>query len=73
MTYFFQIQNFNGCQKGPFKDSQTEIRNRKLEQNKSAFDILGNNFCEWGRGCGAVGRAVASDTRDPWFESQNRQ
>ena len=44
MTYFFQIQNFNGCQKGPFKDSQTEIRNKKLEQNISAFDIFGNNF-----------------------------
>ena len=23
--------------------------------------------------CGSVGRAVASDTRDPWFESSNRQ
>ena len=44
MTYFFQIQNLNGCQKGPFKDSQTEIRNRKLKQNNSAFDIFGNNF-----------------------------
>ena len=26
-----------------------------------------------GRGCGAVGRAVASDTRDPWFESCHQQ
>ena len=26
-----------------------------------------------GRGGGAVGRAVASDTRDPWFESRHRQ
>ena len=24
-------------------------------------------------GCGAVGRAVASDSRDPWFEPQHRQ
>ena len=23
--------------------------------------------------CGAVGRAVASDTRDPWFESSHQQ
>ena len=27
----------------------------------------------WGSGCGTVGRAVASDTRDPRFESQHRQ
>ena len=26
-----------------------------------------------GRGCGAVGRAVASDTRDPWFKSGHQQ
>ena len=26
-----------------------------------------------GRGCGAVGRAVASDTRDPWFKSQHHK
>ena len=24
-------------------------------------------------GCGAVGRAVASDNRDPWFESSHQQ
>ena len=27
----------------------------------------------WGSGCGSVGRAVASDTRGPWFESSHRQ
>ena len=26
-----------------------------------------------GGGVGLVGRAVASDTRDPWFESKRRQ
>ena len=26
-----------------------------------------------GSGCGSVGRAVASDTRDPWFEPQHKQ
>ena len=26
-----------------------------------------------GRGCGAVGKAVASDTRDPGFESRHWQ
>ena len=37
---------------------------RKLE-NKEA--------CVWGSGCGSVGRAVASDTRDPRFKSRHRQ
>ena len=27
----------------------------------------------WGSGCGSVGRAVASDTRGPQFESSHRQ
>ena len=27
----------------------------------------------WGRGCGAVGRAVASDTRDPQIEPRHWQ
>ena len=26
-----------------------------------------------GSGCGAVGRAVASDISDPWFDSSNQQ
>ena len=26
-----------------------------------------------GSGCGSVGRAVASDTRDPWFVSRHQQ
>ena len=26
-----------------------------------------------GSGCGAVGRAVASDTSDPWFQSSHPQ
>ena len=25
----------------------------------------------WGIGCGSIGIAVTSDTRDPWFESSN--
>ena len=27
----------------------------------------------FGRDCGAIGRAVTSDIRDPWFESQHRR
>ena len=30
-------------------------------------------YGRWGSGCGAVGRAVASDTRGPGFESSHRQ
>ena len=32
-----------------------------------------NRSFAWGSGCGAVGRAVASDTRGPRFESSHRQ
>ena len=28
---------------------------------------------ELGSGCGSVGRAVASNTRSPWFESSHQQ
>ena len=31
------------------------------------------NYADKGSGCGAVGRAVASDTRDPQFESSHWQ
>ena len=39
------------------------------------FDIAVVNvkLFEQGSGCGAVGRAVASDTRGPRFESSHRQ
>ena len=30
-------------------------------------------YFELGSGCGSVGRAVASNTRGPWFESSHRQ
>ena len=31
------------------------------------------NNLSWGSGCGSVGRAVASDTKDPQFKSRHRQ
>ena len=30
-------------------------------------------YCSLGRGCDAVGKVVASDTRDPQIESQHQQ
>ena len=36
----------------------TKVENQQIESRVS--------------GCGTVGRAVASDFRDPWFESQHR-
>ena len=36
-------------------------------------EIGGKDFHLDGSGCGSVGRAVASDTRDPRFESSQRQ
>ena len=35
--------------------------------------ILNANCTRRGNGCGAVGRASASDTRGPWFESSHQQ
>ena len=31
--------------------------------------MVKTTFSTWGSGCGIVGRAVASDARDPWFAS----
>ena len=50
---------------GEFSSGQdAEVWLTRLHWLKSSFLWLG-------RGCGAVGRAVASDTRDPRFESQH--
>ena len=37
------------------------------------FTILVKRSGERSRGCGAVGRAVAFDVRDPWFKSSHWQ
>ena len=37
------------------------------------YKEVGLKWIQTGPGCGAVGRAVASNTRDPWFESRHRQ
>ena len=54
-----------------------QLYNRK-DKNKEKEARKPKNLVElvWiceGRGCGAVGRAVASDTRYPWFKSWHRQ
>ena len=36
-------------------------------------EIQSKNASLWGSGCGSVGRAVTSDTRDPRFESRHWQ
>ena len=42
------------------------LTKKKVCLNKQFFNV-GHS------GGGSVGRAVASDTRDPWFKSQHRQ
>ena len=44
-------------------------------EDAGIFGIFNNNNIEkqLGSGCGSVGRAVASDTRDPRFESSHQQ
>ena len=36
-------------------------------------DYLAKVLNSWGSGCGSIGRAVASNTRGPRFESRHRQ
>ena len=51
-----------------FEPFKTVLRvtddNRRVENKQAKIS---------GSGCGSVGRAVASDSRDPWFESRHRQ
>ena len=45
-----------------------------LMRSAPAIPFLGRSLCgTMGSGCGSVGRAVASDTRGPRFESSHRQ
>ena len=37
------------------------------------IDLAGQKIQAMGSGCGSVGRVVASDSRDPQFESSHRQ
>ena len=39
----------------------------------SKFGLITEHGFSVGSGCGSVGRPVASDTRDTWFESGRRQ
>ena len=39
----------------------------------TALEIDSKKVCGLGSGCGSVGTAFASDSRDPWFESSHRQ
>ena len=41
--------------------------------NPIDLDRILNNNCSKGSDCGSVGRAVASNTIGPWFESSHRQ
>ena len=51
--------------KGQREKRKIETKREQERQSKSLKTL--------GCGCGTVGRAVASDTRDPWFESQHWQ
>ena len=41
--------------------------------NTGIQEPFANIFTKWGSGCGSVGRAVASNTRGPRFESSHWQ
>ena len=44
-----------------------------MQKSASLFKGVQGLIGPWGSGCGSVGREVASDTRDPRFESTHRQ
>ena len=44
-----------------------------MQKSASLFKGVQGLIGPWGSGCGSVGREVASDTRDPRFESRHRQ
>ena len=51
--------------------SDSEINFRAVQViDQHVFKI---NFCVPGSGCGSVGRAGASGTRDPWLKSRYRR
>ena len=48
-------------------------RDKRIELDGTNVKISSKNYALGGSGCGSVGRAVASDTTDPRFESRHRQ
>ena len=43
-----------------------------MEGGPAVEKVWGDNVAKLGCGCGSVGKAVASDTRDPQLESSHR-
>ena len=49
------------------------FKQQKAKDNLLIDTMLNHNEWSLGSGCGSVGRAVASDSRGPRFESHHRQ
>ena len=59
---------------GIAQESSTYLTRDYLGSPKSEIPWAAREHSWWiGQWCGVVGGAVASDTRDPWFESTHRQ
>ena len=43
------------------------------KEKEAGYGPLKNHLTHWGSGCGSIGRAVASDSRGPQFESSHRR
>ena len=55
----------------PTASTPLELFPLLLIHNCNGYGVIIKQYFRLGRGCGAVGRAVASGTRDPWFESHH--
>ena len=68
-----RIQKFRSIRR--FIKSYNQLSLNKVERRKRSFNcfqICRTKSFRFGSGCGSVGRVVASDTRDPRFESSHR-
>ena len=60
-------------------DRQRNVEDLEAERYKRKrfvsleFYLPNNNYSHEGSGCGSVGRAVTSETRDPRFKSNHHQ
>ena len=59
------------CHQGKKRKLEIEVEGDKRQRTKRT--LWRSKEREQGSGCGSVGRAVASDTRDPRFKSSHRQ
>ena len=67
------IVKFVDCNLTIFQEKGKNKSKKRPGETQFFYLRSKQNLALEGRGCGAVGRAVASDTRDQWFKPQQGQ